>query len=408
MERHTPGAIFQRSAVYLGSAVVGSGSTFIVSVGVARFLGEQALGLYAICITAVMILSLVADMGIDSIVLRTFAPERQSTDLSYRVMFSARLLSAFAMTVLAAAVVGAIDYDGRTTLFAALALIVPRSLTSCLESYLKARLRQNAVAAVTGSISGMTVVASLAVLWYGGSLDTLFLTLFLLEVLRVVTYLAVIHAEGGIGRGPVWIGGRQFFGLLRISLPFAALGLISYAGGKADIFLLGLLRGPGDAGIFAAADRFLLAGNLLAFSLYGAMLPTLSGIDDLKQHRGLVRRLLTGAVGIGVLTGGILWLAAPLLIRTTFGFSASVPLLEVLSLSVVPLLCNTVLGAAVFSRHGERAAVVVLGTAMIANLLLNAVLIPPFGPAAAAGVAVGSEFLISAGYGALYFGRMIA
>jgi len=305
-------------------------------------------------------------------------------------------------------VIGSIDIDGRTTLFAALALIVPRSLTSCMENFLKARLRQNAVAVVTGSFSAATVAAALALLWYGGSLDSLFLLLALLEVLRVVTYLAVINAEGSIGLRPVWIGGRQFFGLLSISLPFAALGLITYAGGKADIFLLGLLRGSGDAGIFAAADRFLLAGNLLAFSLYGAILPTLSGIDDRKQHRELVRRLVSGAVGIGVVAGGILWLAAPLLIRTTFGFSASVPLLEVLSFSVVPLLCNTVLGAAVFSRHGERAAVGVLGTAMFANLLLNAVLIPPFGPTAAAAVAVGSEFLISAGYGALYFGRMIA
>jgi O-antigen/teichoic acid export membrane protein len=354
-----------------------------------------------------MILSLLADLGIDSIVLRTFAPEQRSTHLPYRAMFTARLLSALAATVLAAAVVWAIDMDGRTTLFAAITLLVPRSLTSCMENYLKARLRQAVVAVVTGSISAVTVAGALAALWYGGSLDVLFLVLSLIEVARVVAYLAVIGAEGNAGVRPIWISGRQFLGLLRISLAFAALGLISYAGGKADIILIGVLRGSGDAGIFAAADRFLLAGNLLAFSMYGAMLPTLSGIDDQERHRELVRRLLAGAVGIGVFAGGVLWLAAPLLIRVTFGFSASIPLLEVLSLSVVPLLCNTVLGAAIFSRHGERAAVAVLGTAMIANLCLNALLIPPLGPAAAAAVAVGSDLLISAGYGALYFSRML-
>ena len=406
--RRTPAAILQRSAVSLASAVAGSGSTFIVSVGVARVLGEQALGLYAICTTAVMILSLLADMGIDSVVLRAFAPDHRSTTPSYRVMFSARLLTAIAVTGIAAAAIGLVTTDGRTTLFAAATMIVPKSLTSCMESFLKARMRQTTVAFVTGSIAAITVAAALAVLRYGGSLEVLFLVLSLIEVLRVVAYLSIIGAGEDIRLRPVWINGRQFFDLVRSSLAFAALGLITYAGGKADIFLLGLLRGSGEAGIFAAADRFLLAGNLLAFSLYGAILPALSGVHDRKQHRELVRRLLAGAIGIGVLAGGILWLAAPLLIRTTFGFGESVPLLEVLSLSVVPLLCNTVLGAAVFSRHGERAAVGILGTAMIVNLLLNATLIPRFGPAAAAAVAVGSEFLISAGYGALYFGRMNA
>jgi O-antigen/teichoic acid export membrane protein len=230
--------------------------------------------------------------------------------------------------------------------------------------------------------------------------------LCVVETVKAFVLAVLITAKTGITIRPAFFTFRALLRFLSRSLPFAALGIITYAGGRSDILMLGALRGQAVAGTYAAADRFLIAGNLLAFSLYGAVLPAFAGIQDIRKHKESVISALTLALLAGGAGAVVLTLSASFILAATFRFKESVGILRVLSFSIPALLCNTVLGAAVFSRHGEVRALFILAGASLVGLILNFLLIPSLGAMGSAVACIITESLTAGGYAYFYFWRI--
>jgi O-antigen/teichoic acid export membrane protein len=168
------------------------------------------------------------------------------------------------------------------------------------------------------------------------------------------------------------------------------------------VVLLGALRGSQEAGVYAAADRFLISGNLLAFALYGAAFPAFSAMTDLvHRHRVVIQTIRTGIL---LSAGGaaVLFIFAPELISLTYRFTESVALLRILSLSVPGVIVNSILGSALFALHRERLIATVLGVTCAANIVLNCVSIPLFGATGSAVISVLTEYGFMGVYGVVF------
>ena len=73
---------------------------------------------------------------------------------------------------------------------------------------------------------------------------------------------------------------------------------------RLSVILLAQLRGPGEAGQYAAAVRFIEAGRMLPQALFGALFPALSALSsDSQALDHLFRRVLMGLAAYGLLVG---------------------------------------------------------------------------------------------------------
>jgi O-antigen/teichoic acid export membrane protein len=189
--------------------------------------------------------------------------------------------------------------------------------------------------------------------------------------------------------------------LARRALPLVAsalLGLLIY---NADLIFLRFLRGRADVGYYAAAYSLIafLINLGIAYSL--SLLPTLTRLTgDPEQRHALYHSAVAQvfAVSLPIAVGG--FFVAPGIIDIVFGkeFGPSGAALAILLISVPLSLVRDVPIIALMSDGEEPLVLRVTGAAALVNLVLNAVLIPPFGihgAAAATTVTEGIRLIVA-------------
>lgn len=182
----------------------------------------------------------------------------------------------------------------------------------------------------------------------------------------------------------------------REALLLAALAAASFLALRADLGLLGALRGLREVGLFATASRWVEAAYVLT---YGAMLAFFPTLAAERPGAGRLRRAaaLFGATGIfgsvAVAAGALL--LAPRLYAGAGGEIASIVLR--LAPAALPVALSTLCGQALVAREKTPLALVAAVAGLAVHLALSVALIPRLGPEGAAWAAVAGE---TAGAGA--------
>ncbi len=171
---------------------------------------------------------------------------------------------------------------------------------------------------------------------------------------------------------------------IKSALPFMWLGMLYMINNRTDLIMLGSIKGAHDAGIYAVAMR---AGEVITFVLMAADMVLRSRIARL-YHDGdyhVLQRLLTAAVRrIALLSAPIAILfivaASPLLYHlygpayaegaTALRILAGAQLFSVLFGSTDHILNMT---------GYERLTMRGVGVSVLLNIILNFILVPPFG-----------------------------
>jgi O-antigen/teichoic acid export membrane protein len=174
--------------------------------------------------------------------------------------------------------------------------------------------------------------------------------------------------------------GREFWGF---SAPRGLAALFQVAVFQLDILLVGALRGAREAGIYAAASRFIGVGTVALQGLSLAIAPQISAF--LAQHeRQRARRIYQAGtwwlivVSWPVYAGMIVF--APVLMRV-FGreFVAGTTPLMILSAAMLVLIATGNNKIVLLMGGGSGWNLLVTGSSLTINVLLNLVLIPRFG-----------------------------
>ena len=171
--------------------------------------------------------------------------------------------------------------------------------------------------------------------------------------------------------------------LLRAAVPLGGGMVLRQAAWQVDILMLTWLAGVGAVGLFSGPYRILMAFNLLPLVLALPLFPMYArlGRENPSQFREAVERgfkffcLLSFPAATGFMI-----LAEPLVIHL-FGmkYEASVPVLQLLSIALVPLFAST-LFPFVFTAIGlQRLFLWTVGAGLTLRILLNLILIPFFG-----------------------------
>jgi O-antigen/teichoic acid export membrane protein len=388
----------RNSALVVGARALAKLAVFVVVVLLWRHLGAYNYGRFAAMIVYVTLVGVVADLGLQTVFIRDASRDRSAFTRYLANLLSARLLLSLIALLILAVALRLLSPTLYPYTLAAFALLLTTSYSSLLRAvfYIRGRLGYEAIAIVAESIVllALTIVAINrratwdAFLWVYTT-SYLFTCLFAFAVLRWRW-----HERVAVRLEPVFV--RR---LLIAGLPLALGFTITTVYAQLDIVLLQLFKNFQMVGWYSAANKYIDAVAWIPQSAMGVVFPALSllGASDRrrlafayeKSFKMLALLGLPLAVGLGVLAASI--------VHFTRGFEASIPALQILAPSVVLLFVNNafIYTLTAINRQLDFTRLALFTLAV--NLLLNLVLIPPYGYLGAAAASTATEVALFAG-----------
>jgi O-antigen/teichoic acid export membrane protein len=386
-----------------GSAMVkvaGVGITFLLQVMLARLLGVEEFGIYAYVLAWLNVLVLLATLGFENTLVRYVAVYRSARDWSL-LRGIVRTSNAFVvlMGLLIAVCVwfGGWFYHtlgapgtGRAFMFAAgviplLALAMTnqaaiRGLKNVVRGQLPVLFVYPLLTTVV--VAGWHQAASTGLTAANAMLATMVAALV---SLILSYYWARQHLPPQVKTAGCVYAVRDWFAMSIPMLWLAGMGIVLT---HTDIIMLGLIEDTQNAGIYGAAVRISMVvafGLTATNTIVAPVVAELYGKNEIEELRRILRLVARGVFAVTAVVSVLLLLFGKEVLDI-FGseFSAGYAALLVL---LAGQLINTVSGPVGYvmtmTGHQNRASVII-GLCAIANIVLNALLIPAYGMLGAA------------------------
>lgn len=238
-----------------------------------------------------------------------------------------------------------------------------------------------------------------------------------LAINAALVVLAAIVTRVNFGPYAITLHPRAMRALLATSIGLFATGVIGLLRFKVDTLMLGVIPVSGGASTeeqvahYESAYKIFEASRFVVRPVILIYLPICAAMYAQHKWPQLSKKLarLYGASFIGgTVMAGIVALLAPWIIPAVYGpkYSSSIPILQVLMLTV-PLMyagfCGQFMANAM---HLERKVVIVSLVALAGNVVANAFVIPRYGALGASWTTLGTEALAMAGVGLLVYRRL--
>lgn len=199
--------------------------------------------------------------------------------------------------------------------------------------------------------------------------------------------------------------------LARQSLPIFAVTTLDTLHFKVDTLMLGVLRPLSDVAAYNAAYRLLEVSRLGIRPVALIFFPicvALAARHDWPELRRLFRKLTRTSLLVGTAAMVVVVATAGWVVPLVFGprYPDSIPLTRMLFLSAPMLFSGLLAVSIIHTLHLERGAIAAAAGCIVANVLLNAVAIPLWGPMGAAGVTLVTQTMWTVWLGRIVLRRM--
>ena len=374
--------------------VVGTGATYLSNVAFARWAGVAQYGVYAYAYGWPKLISAFCVLGFTTAVLR-FIPEyvhqqnwprlRGLLLHSQATTFGAGAICGLAMAAMA---LFAASRSTKSALLVA-AILIPLLAFTTLQSQVLRGFQFVTEAYTPGAILRPILVCLLVFVAYrsAGHLSGKTILQSTCAAICIEIMLQAVLLRGQIpplGTPKYEYDIKLWWGLAGPLLIITALQLLY----QTDLLLVGMLRGPYDAGIYNAASRTATLPSYFLIAFNGISAPLISRLHATKDHRGLrtlVRTTTHGAFWPALLMAvAMAVFARPLMLAFGRDFAASQPAFLIL---LIGQLVTAMAGSASFllllTGH-QNQTMKVYAVAVVISLTLNFALIPAWGPVGAA------------------------
>lgn len=397
------------SAIKLGAELLGRLLALATTLVVARVLGVEDFGLFAVLSGIAVILAELSDLGLQGIAV----PGLISGSLPLRALVRAKLpltTGLLLVGAVAAFVPQASSWSGalaplrwRAAWDAAvlrLPLLFPLIAYSALASWnellgiaLRVRGRRAHEAALIVSFRLCGLVLVVAALASGLGLRGLAWALAFSSVPPLGLALLFL-ARSGAAPAPPSPAAPGVARTLRASAPLAVNGVLAIVSLRIELLALAVFRGSREAGLFAAALKVVELLNVVPAAIAAGAMPALTreaarGTDGVRQRTAATAALLAApaAAGLALVAPGIV-----VLLGQDYA-AASIPL-RVLAPALLALFMNTVLFHALIAAGRAPRLPLLTAARVAAASALAMALIPRFGAAGAAAGFLAAELLL--------------
>ena len=395
-----------RRLVASNTAVQVAGKAAVLAIGlvsiavITRYLGPDDYGRYTLALTYMQLFSVLADVGLFTIVVREISRDPSRTEELVGNTLTLRLLLSVAVIAVAAALSLALPYDPdvRVAILLAGLPLLFGMVNSTFVTVLQSRLRMGR--AVVGDVVGRAValgavalVAALDLGFYAvmgaaaaGALATAATTMLLTRPLATVRFRA---------------DPRVWRGLLRAALPLGLALAVNELYFRADTLIISLYEPYEQVGLYTLAYRMLELTLVFGTVFLTTTFPLLSqavASDEPRARRTIqLSTDLFVVLGAPLVAGGLV--VAPDLVELAAGddFEDAAEPLRILLVAGALAWINGVFGYALIAKERQMSALWLNLSALAFNVGLNLLLVPRYGIVVAAVVTVASEVLILAG-----------
>ena len=375
--------------------IIGAGTTFFISILLAKQFGVSGYGDFVKITTYIAFFFLIADFGLNAVYL-----QKQKDPFAFPTLLGSRIIGGFFLVFISLAVLVFLPHgqsQGYTDVVRlGIILFSPtilfQGLITTANAVFQKHLRYN--------------IATLSLTL--GSAASLGLLLLLL---RLSGNAAIIGSFALLG-GSIITATASLFGIKRLGEPLGIsfslthmsslflrafpLGLtllFTLVYGHIDSIILTLTRATDEVGIYGLAykvfELILVFPTFFMNAVYPIMLQATG-----DRLRVLLKKSFFFLLLVSCLLTLVTWFFAPLLTYIQEGFAASIAPLRVLSLSLPLFFVSSLTMWALVAFKKQMLLVVVYGGAMILNVSLNVWLIPQWGYMAAAWITLLSEGLV--------------
>jgi O-antigen/teichoic acid export membrane protein len=384
-----------RNALIAGQAgfsfagfLFGQTARFGYNLVVARLLGVEALGIYALAIAVIQIAEVVAVSGLDSALLRFVSlhgrdPLRQSGAIGSALKTSITLSLFVTLLLLLFSAPIASQLNGSRLLQLTLccyAAAIPFNVATLLFGHAMQGFQQLKPKIIATQVISPLLLLLLTILFrYTAGQDAALFFPFVLAGAGAFFWIRPrLAAITGLLPSDI-LYARTDKAMMAYALPFMAVSLLSMMSHWLDVMMLGILTDTATVGLYHPAARTagLLRSVLLAFT--GIAAPMIAELHTGRQNEeiGRIYKMVTRWIVTVVLPPAILFMVLPEAVLSVFGarFAAggAVALLLLTAASFLQAtfgLSATVLAMTGHARLSLFNALSALGLQVVLNLLL--------------------------------------
>jgi O-antigen/teichoic acid export membrane protein len=330
-----PHLIFRNTVALALAKLMEKGANAVLSFFVARYLGASALGVYSAALVFLALISLSAEMGSNTFLVREIARDRARTG-AYVVHFGIITVSlSFAVMAVALVIVPHLGYSAELTasLYVIIFSTIPAVLRIIQEAVFLAH--QRAAFIVWSTFGG-------AILNAGGSLVLLHRghgIVSIVVVYAVVQYVITLFYFGFLNRYICrlrWRFNLQFaWTLISQVKAFTASSILGGLLARPEILILSLFRSDAQIGFYSAALRVVDLWSVIPETYMKNVFPVLSHayVTDRPRCQVILDKSIKYLLVISLpLMFGILAVARPVIhLLYGPGFEPAIPVLRVLA-----------------------------------------------------------------------------
>jgi len=359
------------------------GLAVLSNVLLARLLGRDGFGEYALITSVLWIGNAFTNFGMDMILIRKLASMPDENTLTDGLVLQVLLSFAWIAGIFLWDVFFTLPFSLKVYIFA----LLPLSFYSILTIYLRARqeMKNFSVLQFLMSLANLAVVG---VAWNFKTGIAAFAAL-LLGVQVAFAMIALFFLRTAIKPG--FFSFRRSLDLMKVCAEMAVIGTLRLVYEKTPLALLPSLTGFSTAGLFSASSRVVEAGRLGYFSAFTAIYPEMAR----DRHFGKQKKGLAVLIGSALMVSALLSLAADPFVRLLFGidFVGSVPSLRILAWLLPPYVLAAYTSLGLVALGLEGLTLFALVPSLVVLVVLLVALTIPFGITGTAWAVLLSEIL---------------
>ena len=394
-------------------SLIGSGSSFLIYIVVAREIGPKSFGLFSSALATVNIFSLIAGFGVSQSWLKLFGREgwggTRWIKPSIKFVILTLILITIGLYILA-------DLPFQDPVSAKLLIILSFYVYGFISVELVASKLQleesyNYLALWQSSPNLLRLIVILLGMYFlSAKLDVYGIAIIYASVGLLVLLFAIPHLHR-MSKGTFNLKGHgvqnkssynkpiSVLQVFREAWPFGMANLFAFIYVQSDIIMVKYLSGDEEAGYYNVGYVILTAILVIPTIMFGKfLLPKYHrwSNQDTQKFYMVYKRGNAIMIGTGLLAMVGVLLVSNILIPIIFGqaYEASVPMVNILAFSIPISFLAYSVGATLVTNEHMKLKVILMGLVAVINIVCNLLLIPIYEAKGAAIATVGSNFVL--------------
>lgn len=394
---------FNTVAQIIGKGISG-GTTFFVSILLARSLGVEGYGDFTKVTTYIAFFYLFCDFGLNAAYLQL--KEAQTEKRLKNALFTTRVLLSLLLMFIALAITtflpGSANQGYSTIVKMGIILFTPtvlfQTLITTTNAIFQERLRYDyaTYATIAGSLVTLLSIFVLTKLLLPSAMLYGSLFAFLLGSL-LTTLVALFFVKKFAGLPRLTIDIAIIKKLLLAALPLGITLLLNVVYFRVDSVILTITRSTMEVGTYGLAYKFFEMALVLPTFFMNAALPSLILAKKEADTKKLQKQIRTSGITLFVLSvfvaiGG--WICSPLITLIKPEFVSSILPFNLLLIGLPIFYLSSLTMWILVIEKKQIQMLIIYALSMVLNIVANVIFIPAYGYMAAAWITIISELFI--------------